>query len=359
MRRQKSMRVSLHTRIVSHRRSTEATNRGTVGGGRAADMSAHRMAFLFVGALVVAACGGNSRRTAGEDSPREGDALVLPTGAALVGEWRRDYVTAGTTSHHGRLHFEEGGGLVVDTESMTSLTEPPAVGHHSGSWEDSRPGAVKYAWGDSARSEAEIDLTFIQGRMLEEHPCCYRAFSDRWWTHRGYLAQSAQRTSFRRESLRRDIAADGTTTSYRHTSVELAFPSSPASLIGRDDCSLDVAAHLETLEDGALLARDFAITLPCTVTEDDFDVVVVLVPGWDTAEGASLLDYPYRARAVWQTLLAERGDTADWPDSLLGALWDAFEPYLAFDRARPDVLFHPIDANALAITGYARVQPSP
>jgi hypothetical protein len=299
--------------------------------------------------FVVFGCGGLAQSS--------DDATGLPTSATLVGEWRHDYVTAGTIAYHTRLRFEEGGGLVVDTESMTSLTEPPALGHHQGSWEDGRPGAVKYAWGDTTRTEAENDLTFIEGRMLEGHPCCVRAFSDRFWTHRGYRALNARRTTFHRESLRRGVAADGTIESHRRTSVEIAFSASPASLVGRDDCSLDVTAHLETMENGALLARDYAITLPCTVMEDDFDLVVVLVPGWDTDEGMSLLDYPYRAGNVWRLMLEERGDTTDWPESLRDALYDAFEPYLAFDRTKPDVLFHRVDAGSLAITGYARVVP--
>jgi hypothetical protein len=284
------------------------------------------------------------------------DSIVVPTGAALVGEWRRDYVTAGTTAFHARLHFEDGGGLVVDTESMTSLTEPPALEHHRGSWEVSRPGAVKYTWGEAARSEAENNLTFVEGRMFEGHPCCSRAATDRWWTHRGYLAQSAQRTRFHRESMQRDVSADGSIASYRRTSVEVLFPSPPASLIGRSGCSLDVTAQLEALEAGTVLVRDFAITLPCTVTEDDFDVVVILVPGWEVIGGESLLESPYRAQEAWQLILDERSVTADWPESLRDALYHAFEPYLAFDRARPDVLFHRIDANSYAATGYARVQ---
>jgi hypothetical protein len=288
------------------------------------------------------------------DGATDGE-TALPTEAELVGEWRRDYVTAGAASHHSRVRFEEGGGLVVDTESMTSFTEPPALEHHLGSWEVARPGAVKYTWGEAARSEAQNDLTFIEGRMLEGHPCCARAFAERWWTHRGYLAKDERRTTFRRESLRRDTAADGTVSSHRHTTVEIAFRSTPASLIGRDDCSVDVAAHLETIADGTPLARDLTFTLPCTITEDDFDLVVILVPGWDTIDGESLLDSPYRARQAWQLMLPELVDTADWPESLLAALFDAFEPYVAFDRTRPDVLFHRIDSNSLDVTGYARV----
>jgi hypothetical protein len=305
--------------------------------------------------FVLFGCGGLAK-SSDESSD---DATVLPTSATLVGEWRHDYITAGTIAYHSRLRFEEGGVLVVDTESMTSLTEPPALGHHEGTWEDGRPGAVKYAytWDDGGRTEAENDLTFVEGRMLEGHECCVRAFSDRFWTHRGYRATSARRTNFHGESLRRDSAADGTMLNYRRTSVELAFSASPASLVGRDDCTLDVTAHLEALEDAVLLARDYAMTLPCTVTEDDFDLVVVLVPGWDTVEGMSLFDYPYRAGQVWQLMLEERGDTTDWPESLRGALWDAFEPYLAFDRTRPDVLFHRVEAESLDIKGYSRVQP--
>ena len=303
--------------------------------------------------FVVLGCGGLAKSS----DQSSDDATVLPTSDTLVGEWRHDYVTAGTIAYHTRLRFEEGGLLVVDTESMTSLSEPPALGHHEGSWQDGRPGAVKYEWGDTARTEAENDLTFIEGRMLEGHPCCVRAFSDRFWTHRGYRAASARRTKFHRESLRRDFAADGTMLYHRSTSVELAFSASPASLVGRDGCSLDVTAHLEALEGAVLLARDFAVTLPCTVTEDDFDLVVVLVPGWDTDGGESLLTSPYRAGNAWRRMLEERGDTTDWPESLRDALYDAFEPYLAFDRTRPEVLFHRVDAGSLPITGYARAEP--
>jgi hypothetical protein len=52
-------------------------------------------------------------------------------------------------------------------------------------------------------------------------------------------------------------------------------------------------------------------------------------------------------------MLEAESDVADWPEEPRAVLTAAFEPYLAFEKTRPDVLFHYLDANAPTIAGYA------
>lgn len=285
-------------------------------------------------------------------------AVATPTAADIAGDWRNDYITAGAVSRHTRLRFGKLGELAVVTESTQTFTDPPSVAAYEGRYDVTTRGTVTYSWGDSARIEAENSLTFVEGRALEDgHPCCALAGTTRWWSHRGYLAEDRARTRFHRDSMRRTIAVDGVVDSFIRTSVDLIFRAPPADLVEREDCTFDVAIHVEAMEAGAIDARDFVRTLPCSVAEDGMGLVVILVSGTEAVDGQSLADSPYLGRTAWVRLLEEQAEITSWSETLRAALSDAFELYLAFDRARPDVLFHYLDTNRLDITGYGWVAP--
>jgi hypothetical protein len=203
------------------------------------------------------------------------------------------------------------------------------------------------------RVEASNDLTLVENAdVLASHPCCRLLNgSDRYWTHRGYLAENRARTRFRREASRRAVAEDGTVTSFTRTRVELAFSAPPVTLGGRSDCRFEVAIRVETT---GFEARDFGpLALPCLVEDDDQGLSTLVVPGWDQRDGRSLRETPYQARGLWAEMLEAESDVADWPEEPRAVLTAAFEPYLAFEKTRPDVLFHYLDANAPTIAGYA------
>lgn len=288
-------------------------------------------------------------------APSEMSSTVPPAPAALDlhGEWRRDYVTAGAIAQHTRLQFRKDGSLGLDSSSMTSLTEPPAEQHDEGTYQLTGDGTVRYEWGDDGRVEALNSLTIVSMARLREHPCCSRVNEERYWTHRGYLARDGRSAEFYRESSRRAVDPVGAVTSWQRTSVTLVFSAPPSTLSPGDACSFQARFVLEVAD----ATRDYELTLPCRLESVDPNAGVVLVPGWDVSEGASLADYPHRAGTVWQSMLAERTDLEDWPEALRTALALEFEPYLAFDRRQPNVLVHYMETNAPAIEGYAWVGP--
>jgi hypothetical protein len=298
--------------------------------------------------MLLSACGGNA------ESPAR--AVELPSAERLHGEWRHDYLTAGALSLNTRLRFSDDGTFTLDTTSMNSFTVPATTNHYQGSYHGSDRGTVRYEWEtETGQSQAERSLTFVEGRAFEHRCCTKRETTELWWSHRGYLATSPTQTTFHREAAQRQLDADGSLGSSLETKVDLTFSQAPAELVGRNDGTLALAVQIEVVSPEGAESRSFRRTFPVQVQADGDGMRVVSLPGWDTAEGSPLTEWPYRATALWAELLAKEADTTDWSDSAREELANAFEPYLAFDEARPNVLFHHIDWNSLDITGYARV----
>lgn len=298
-------------------------------------------------ALWLAACGAQS--SSGTDERAEAP-LLPPNEAALHGEWRSDYVTAGLVARYTRLRFAPGDHLRLDTVGFGG--EMPTG--YDGGYALTPEGTVRYFWGDEGRIEREDDLTFVDGRALElAHPCCSRVYS-RWWTHRGYRATSPDRTRFGRATARRVFDADGGLESSLATRVELTFSAPPSQLARGGPCTLDVSIHLEWSESDSADTRDFELGLDCAAREH-LGLSIVLFPGWDwiEREGRSLEHAPFNARSLWERMLADHSELDEWPNPLRTLLGDAFELYLAFDEERPDVLFHYLEPNTLDATGYS------
>lgn len=298
--------------------------------------------------VLLSACGGNAEAPA--------LAVELPSAERLLGEWRRNYITAGAVSMNSRLRFAADGAFTLDATSMSSFTEPATRTHYQGSYHGSERGTVLYEWDtELGQNQAERSLTFVEGRALEHRCCTKRATTQVWWSHRGYLATNPTQTAFHKEAAQRQLEASGALRSSLETKVDLTFSEAPAQLVGRNDGTLTLAVQIEVVGPEGRESRRFDRTFPVEVQAEGDGMRVVSVPGLDSAEGSPLVESPYRATALWAKFLATEADTADWSDSARKELSIAFEPYLAFDEARPNVLFHQIDWNSLDTTGYARI----
>lgn len=285
--------------------------------------------------------------------------LAVPGAEALYGTWRWDYITAGAVQQHLILEFEPEGTLTLAGRSMFSFTEPEETWENGGVFEVTPQGTVRYGWGEGVVSEAEHSLTVIENpELLSSHRCCrVNAPSARYWTHRGYLARNAERTRFERIAMNRVIEEDGSLRSSLRTHTELVFSEPPAQLEEDDECSLQVTIAVDLTEAGVQELAEHELTLPCRVHVDGA-ANVLTVPGLDTSERGTLLESPFNARGVWRELLKEQQSVEGWSEPLLRALVVSFEPYLAFDPALPDVLFHHPDTNnGGTVWGYGWVEP--
>jgi hypothetical protein len=305
--------------------------------------------------LLSGACAGSP--------PASADPPEAPSAAALHGEWRRDYITAGAVQSHSWLRFHPDGSLVLDTSSTTSFTEPAAMARYLGSYAVTGDGTVQYEWSDGGAISRRVDtLALVESPTLDIfHPCCTE--TDRWWTFRGYLAAAGSLTRFLRETMRRGLDPAGAVLTSVRTRVTLELSAPLLDLVGRDGGTLDVAVEIETGIGDAADRREVRLTLPCRIAAVDPDLVAAVIPGWDVdpqtaspsaPDGQSVVKSPYVARNIWWTMVSELTETTDWPEASRAALLDAFEPYLAFDPRRPNVLFHNIDRNSNLGEGYGR-----
>jgi hypothetical protein len=290
--------------------------------------------------------------------PAERDAVPEVGAEALHGAWRWDYITAGAVQMHRILEFEPAGTLTVGGRSMWSLTEPAETSAHAGFFEVTQQGTVRYGWGDGVVGEAEHSLTFLENpEIISIHPCCRaNPLTERYWTHRGYLARDAERTRFERIAMDRVLEEDGSLRSSQRTHTELVFSEPPAQLEEDDECSLQVTIAVDVTEAGLQELGEHELTLPCRVQVDGA-AKVLTVPGLDISQDRPLLEGPSYARGVWYELLEEQQSVEGWSVTIVRAFADAFEPYLAFDPARPDVLFHYLDPHAGSVRGYRQVAP--
>jgi hypothetical protein len=300
--------------------------------------------------LFGVGCGG---ATASPDEPPP----TPPTADALVGEWKSEYITAGAVYRSSRMWFEEDGALRIQTVDMHSFNEPPNRGEYAGDYEVTGRGTVVYRWGGA---EAEQSLSIVSGRVLDApHPCCLRSYGGRLWTHLGYLAQDPERKRFHSTSSLRQRRAGEDTDRTQSTRVDIAFSQSPLSMRPGDACAIDLSVVVEASGPEGSDSRSVDLALPCALSEDTSGVVVLVVPGYESADGLSVIENPYISPRAWAALLLDQAPTDGWPEQLRELVGRSFRPYLVIDRERPDVLFTYVNPMSLVPEGYVWVSPQP
>jgi hypothetical protein len=317
-----------------------------------------------VATLLLVGCGASSEAES-TAAPRNEDsdaatlaAVQSPTPEQLHGQWRWDYVTAGAVQMGMVLDFDAGGVLNVSSRSMNSLTEPATVGADTGVFELSKQGTVRYRWGDGSRNEWEHSLTLLENPdIIYSHPCCRPIYGgERYWTHRGYLARDAKRKQFERVGMKRVREEDGNLRSSVRTQTNLTFSAPPAELLPESECTLEVNVAVAVTESAEEELREYRSTFACRAQAHEGAIVITL-QGFETIYGTSLVEAPFNGRSVWRTVLDEDASVRDWSDTARIALSDAFDAYLAFDPARPEVLFHSLESNSSVPQGFAWVTP--
>jgi len=296
--------------------------------------------FIVGAGLLSAGCGG---ATEAPEPP-----LAAPNAEVPLGEWRSDYLTAGALYRKSRLRFEADGTFEASSTSGVSFTEPPVHVEFSGDYSVTEHGTVWRRWD---AGEAERTLAVVSGRVLDEpHPCCSRIEGERLWTHLGYLALDPRRTRFGSRSSERSFGSDPSR-GYA-TRVDVTFSRSPLDLSPGDECEVELSVFVEATDSGATVSRSIELTSPCSVTETTPGVIVVLTPGYDSVEGRDLLAEPFRSKAAWARLLADRAPLDGWPERLRELAETAVRPYLVLARDRPNVLFTYFDSSARIEEGY-------
>lgn len=305
---------------------------------------------------VVTGCGGDAE-SSGNRAAGPPDAVTVPTAVELWGDWYNDYITAGAVSRRSRLAFAPGGSITTRDSSMTNFVDPPLVREREGKYFVTERGVVTVDWGGDGDVDSEDSLVVVDGRALDgTHPCCrLLGGATRWWTFRGYLAEDARRTSFRRRSLRA-VADESSGSVLLRVATDVTLSAAPAELARAAACSLRVtiAAEASTLDGSSIDEARFDVAFDCAVREESSGFLVILVAGRDSVDGEPLERSPSRAPSVWRSVLAEYPEVEGLRPIFQTAIESAFEPYLVADLERPNLLFHALADNSPAPTGYAR-----